>query len=137
MLSAIISLLLGILVQETLSLSHEAFSLFCPQCELKLERFPLNQRFEEKIFSMVLEMTRNAASTQNFSRSMTGNAASRRRAATTIVYVDFLIDYKDIPQRRRGVHNMKPFFPSRRIVIYSLSLSLSHSLTEPLRICYY
>ena len=59
MFSAIVSLLLGILVQETLSLSREAFSLFCPQLELKLESFPLKQRFEEWNFSMVLETTGN------------------------------------------------------------------------------
>ena len=92
---------------------------------------------------MVLEMIENAASTWNFSRSMIVNTASMRRAATTIVHAKLLIDDKDIPQRRRGVHGMEPFFPSHRIVIYSislslsLSLSLSNSLTKPLCISYY
>ena len=113
------------LVQEILSLSCEAFFLFYQKGKLKLESLSLKQRFEELKFSMVLDMTGNAASTQNFSRSMTGNAASTRRAVTTIVLAELLIDDKDISQRRRGVQNMKPFFPSHRVVIYSLSLSLS------------
>ena len=115
--------------RNSVSLSREAFSLFCHQCDLKLESFLLNQRFEERNFSMVLEMIENAASTRNFSQSMIANTTSTRRATTTIVPVELLIDDKDIPQRRRGIHGMEPFFPSHRIVIYSLSLSLTASLS--------
>ena len=111
------------LVQEILSLSCEAFFLFYQKGKLKLESLSQKQRFEELKFSMVLDMT--------------GNAASTRRAVTTIVLAELLIDDKDISERRRGVQNMKPFFPSHRVVIYSLSLSLSNSLIEPLRISYY